>query len=76
MSDLRDPNFPRDMMRTEYDQRVQWAAVAVILLLVGGIIAASMYADDGTQMASNRPAVETTGSASSAIPPARPAQRP
>ena len=65
MSDLRDPNFPRDMTTTEYDQRVQWAAVAVILLLVGGIIAASMYADDGTQVASNRPAVETTGSGGS-----------
>ena len=74
MSDLRDPNFPRDMTQTDYDQRVQWAAVAVILLLVGGIIAASMYSDDGTQVASNRPAVETTGSG--AAMPARPAQRP
>ena len=74
MSDLRDPNFPRDMTQTDYDQRVQWAAVAVILLLVGGIIAASMYSDDGTQVASNRPAVETTGSG--ATMPARPAQRP
>ena len=34
MSDFRtDPNFRHDMR--EYDSRVQWAAVAVILLLLG-----------------------------------------
>ena len=38
MSDFRnDPNFVRDEMR-DYDSRVQWAAVAVILLLVGGML--------------------------------------
>src|SRR5690242_9079741 len=36
MSDFRtDPNFPRYDMN-DNDSRVQWAAVAVILLLVGG----------------------------------------
>jgi hypothetical protein len=36
MSDFRnDPNFVRHEM-SDYDNRVQWAAVAVILLLVGG----------------------------------------
>ena len=36
MSDFRDdPNFMRHEMH-DYDSRVQWAAVAVILLLVGG----------------------------------------
>jgi hypothetical protein len=62
------------MMRSDYDPRVQWAAVAVILLLVGGIIAASMYSGNETQIASNRSAVETTGSASP-IPVAPPASR-
>src|SRR5581483_5333223 len=43
MSDFRsDPNFPRSEMR-EYDSRVQWAAVAVILLLVGGLIIAAAW---------------------------------
>ena len=43
MSDFRnDPNFVRHEMN-EYDSRVQWAAVAVILLLVGGMIFAAAY---------------------------------
>jgi hypothetical protein len=63
MSDFRnDPNFPRDDM--QYDSRVQWAAVAVILLLLGGLIAASTWSgSDTTRTASNGPAVETTGAA-------------
>jgi hypothetical protein len=74
MSDPRyDPNFPRHSMPGDYDPRVQWTAVAVLLLLVGGIIIASMYSGGDTQVATNRPAVETTGSAG---PTQQPAQRP
>ena len=41
MSDFRnDPNFVRHELN-EFDSRVQWAAVAVILLLVGGLIFAA-----------------------------------
>lgn len=63
MSDFRsDPNFPRGDMQ-QYDSRVQWAAVAVILLLLGGLIVAASFTGDQTQSAStNSPAVETTGS--------------
>ena len=62
MSDFRtDPNFPRDDL--QYDSRVQWAAVAVILLLLGGLIIAGTWTGDGSQTAGNTPAVETTGSA-------------
>jgi hypothetical protein len=50
-------------MPRDYNPRVQWAAVAVLLLLVGGIIVASMYSGGDTQVASNRPAAQTTGSA-------------
>ena len=66
MSDFRDdPNFARHEMR-DYDGRVQWAAVAVILLLVGGLILAAAYTGGDTQTAMNRPAaVETTGSGGS-----------
>jgi hypothetical protein len=74
MSDPRyDPNFPRHDMAGDYNPRVQWAALAVLLLLTGGIIIASMYATNDTQVASNRPAVETTGSTG---PTQQPPQRP
>jgi hypothetical protein len=49
----------------EYDSRVQWAGVAVILLLVGGLILAAAYTGGDTQTAMNSPAVETTGSGGS-----------
>src|SRR5258707_9287750 len=76
MSDLHhDPNYPRhgfeDMQ--SYDQRVQWAAVAVLLLLCGGILVAAMFSGGDTQTALNTPAAETTGSASPT--PAPPPQR-
>jgi hypothetical protein len=74
MSDLhRDPNMSRPGFEgmESYDQRVQWASVAVLLLLCGGIIVAAMYSGGDTQTAMNRPAAETTGSASP-IPPAPP----
>ena len=62
MSDFRnDPNFVRSEMH-DYDSRVQWAAVAVILLLVGGMIFAAAWSGGEQQTAMNRPAVETTGS--------------
>jgi hypothetical protein len=65
MNDIRnDPNFVQGEMR-DYDSRVQWAAVAVILLLVGGFIAAAAFMGGDTQTASNSPAVETTGSGAS-----------
>ena len=65
MSDFRtDPNFPhREMSETE--TRVQWAAVAVILLLVGGLIAMSVWTGGETQTATSGAAVETTGSGAS-----------
>ena len=62
MSDFRnDPNFVRNEMH-DYDSRVQWAAVAVILLLVGGLIVAAAFTGGDSQTAMNSPAVETTGS--------------
>ena len=75
MSDFRDdPNFVRHEMR-DYDGKVQWAAVAVILLLVGGLIIAAAYTGGETQTAMNGPAVETTGSGgSTATMPAPPRQ--
>jgi hypothetical protein len=77
MSDFRsDPNFSRNDM-TEYDTRVQWAAVAVILLLVGGLIVAAAWTGGETQMASNAPSIETAGAApsgSTATMPAPPRQ--
>ena len=80
MSDFRnDPNFVRQEMQ-DYDSRVQWAAVAVILLLVGGMIFAAAYTGGETQMANNGAAVETTGSGgsmgSTATMPAPIRQRP
>lgn len=74
MSDPRfDPNFPHQTTSDDFDPRIQWGAVVVLLLLVGGIIVASMYSGGDTQVASNRPAVETTGSAT---PMQRPPQSP
>jgi hypothetical protein len=69
MSDFRsNPNFVHQEM-SESDSRVQWAAVAVILLLVGGMIFAAAYSGGGdSQTAMNGPAVETTGSGGSAGP--------
>ena len=65
MSDFRnDPNFVRHEMN-DYDSRVQWAAVAVILLLVGGMILAAAYTGGDTQTAMNSPAFETTGTTGS-----------
>ena len=64
MRDLHDRDFPQDSLR-EYDSRVQWAAVAVILLLVGGLIVASAWTGGDSQTAMNGPAVETTGSGGS-----------
>jgi hypothetical protein len=67
MSDFRnDPNFAhRELEMNDYDPRIQWAAMAVILLLVGGLIVAAAWTGGGTQTAMNGPAVETTGSGSS-----------
>ena len=65
MSDFRnDPNFVRNEMN-DYDTRIQWAAVAVILLLVGGMIFAAAYSGGDTQTAMNGATVETTGSGGS-----------
>jgi hypothetical protein len=71
-----DPNFGRQEMH-EYDNRFQWAAVAVILLLVGGLIFAAAFTGGETQTAMNTPAAETTGSGGAAqTMPATPRQRP
>ena len=65
MSDFRnDPNSMRHEMN-DYDSRVQWAAVAVILLLVGGLVVAAALTSVDTQTASTSPAIETTGSGGS-----------
>jgi hypothetical protein len=65
MSDFRnDPNFVRNEL-TEYDSRIQWAAVAVILLLVGGLIVGAAYTGGDSQTAMKSPAAETTGSGGS-----------
>ncbi len=64
MSDFRnDPNFRHDGM-DDYDNRVQWGAVAVILLLVGGLIFAAAYSGGDQQTAMNTPPAQTTGSGS------------
>jgi len=68
MSDFRnDPNFARrEIEMNDYDARIQWASVAVILLLVGGLIVAATWTGGENQTAmSGPPAVETTGSAPS-----------
>jgi len=58
MRDMQhDPNFPHDPLR-EYDSRVQWAAVAVLLLLCGGLIFAASISSNETQTAMNAPAFE------------------
>jgi hypothetical protein len=58
MRDMQhDPNFPHDPLR-EYDSRVQWAAVAVLLLLCGGLIFAASMSSNETQTAMNAPAFE------------------
>jgi hypothetical protein len=65
MSDFRnDPNFVRHEVN-DYDNRIQWAAVAVILLLVGGLIVAASFTGGERQTAMNGAAVETTGSGGS-----------
>jgi hypothetical protein len=65
MSDFRnDPNFVRPEMNN-YDSRIQWAAVAVILLLVGGLIVAASFTGGERQTAMNGPAIETSGSGGS-----------
>ena len=74
MSDFRsDPNFSQRYEMDDHDSRVQWAAVAVILLLVGGLIVAAAVSDVDTQTANNGPAIETTGSGGSTAtnPPQR-----
>ena len=72
MSDFHhDPNFPRDGFEDmrPYEQRVQWVAVAVLLLLCGGILAAAVFSGGDTQTAMNSPAAQTTGSGSGIVPP-------
>jgi hypothetical protein len=63
MSDPRfDPNLHHGVEEMgQYDKRVQWAAVAVLLLLCGGIFVAAMYSGGSdTQTAVNVPSAQTT----------------
>ena len=73
MSDLhRDPNSPYAPMRYEYEARSLWAALALLALLVGGIVIASVYSTGDMKTAQGeRPRSETTGSATP-IPPMPP----
>jgi hypothetical protein len=67
MSDFRnDPNFAHQEVQ-ETDSRIQWAAVAVILLLVGGLIVTAAWTGRDTETAMNSPAptATTTGSGGS-----------
>ena len=72
MNHLNDPNLRYGNVEEmgQYDKRVQWAAVAVLLLLCGGIFVAAMYSD-GThsQTAMNIPSAQTTGQATPASIP-------
>jgi hypothetical protein len=56
-----DPNLHHGMEdMSQYDKRVQWAAVAVLLLLCGGIFVAAMYSGGSdTQTAVNIPSTTT-----------------
>jgi hypothetical protein len=57
-----DPNLHHGVEEmSQYDKRVQWAAVAVLLLLCGGIFVAAMYSGGSdTQTAVNIPSAPTT----------------
>ena len=57
MRDLQDSNFPREGMH-DYDSKVQWAAVGVILLLCAGLIVAASYSGNEKQTAMNTPSIE------------------
>ena len=74
MDHLNDPDLRYgnvEEMR-QYDKRVQWAAVAVLLLLCGGIFVAAMYSDGSqSQSAMNIPSAQTTGQATPAPAPNR-----
>jgi hypothetical protein len=61
----------------QYDKRVQWAAVGVLLLLCGGIFVAAMYSDGSeTQTAMKIPSAQTTtGQATPGPAPAPTPQR-
>jgi hypothetical protein len=66
-----DPRFDPNLRQgteemSQYDKRVQWAAVAVLLLLCGGIFVAAMYSGGSdTQTAVNIPPAQTTTGQSS-----------
>ena len=80
MNHLNDPNLRYGNVEEmgQYDKRVQWAAVAVLLLLCGGIFVAAMYSEgNDTQTAMQIPSAQTTGQATSAPTPApSPTQQP
>jgi hypothetical protein len=68
MNHLNDPNLRYGNVEEmgQYDKRVQWAAVAVLLLLCGGIFVAAMYSEGSdTQTAMKVPSAQTTGSGAS-----------
>ena len=72
MRDLgNDPNFPRDGMG-DYDGRIQWAAVGVILLLCAGLVFAASYTGNDTQTAMNTPSIEQPATAPVTGMPRRP----
>ena len=62
MTTRYDPNLRHGNVEEmgQYDKRVQWAAVAVLLLLCGGIFVAAMYSEGNeTQTAMNIPSAQT-----------------
>jgi hypothetical protein len=77
MSDFHhDPNMPRNGFEDmqPYEKRIQWAAVAVLLLLCGGIFVAALYSGNDTQTAMNSPSAQTTTGSGGGMgtPPAQP----
>ena len=68
MTDFRRPYDPHGEAQDFYNPRAQYAGVALMLLAVVGIAVASFYSAKDTQITSNRPAVETTGSGGAISP--------
>jgi hypothetical protein len=68
MSDpYNDPQFRHDIDR-EFRPASIWAALGALAIVAGMFVVLGMFAGPSTQTATNKPAVETTGSGGSAPP--------